>query len=119
MAKGGGGSIINISSTSALCGYSIVPAYSAAKGAIVSMTRSIAVHCQEKANNVRCNVVIPGAHDTPMMPRSPDIPGSDQSNRNGLGDPVDVANVVLFLASDESRRITGTQIIVDNGETMR
>lgn len=122
MAASGGGSIINISSTAALCGYSAIPAYAAAKGGVLSMTRSVAVHCQEQNYNIRCNAIVPGAHDTPMMAAAGDQGeerGADQSAANGLASPVEVANLVLFLASDESRNITGTQLIIDNGETMR
>jgi 3(or 17)beta-hydroxysteroid dehydrogenase len=124
MAQGGGGSIVNVSSTSALCGYAAIPAYTAAKGAIIAMTRSIAVHCQDKGNGIRCNAIVPGAHDTPMIAaafteNAGDAKGMEQSTGRGLGRPVDVANLVLFLASDESRQITGTQMIIDGGETMR
>lgn len=124
MAASGGGSIINIASTSAVNGYSAILAYTAAKGAIIAMTRSVAVHCQERGNGVRCNVVIPGAHDTPMMGAAFDdtageTRGRDKSAGKGMGDPVEVANAVLFLASDESRWMTGAQMVIDNGETIR
>lgn len=124
MAATGGGSIINVASTSAVNGYSAIVAYTAAKGAIISMTRSVAIHCQERGNGVRCNVVVPGAHNTPMMGMAlddtrDDARGREKSAGNGMGDPVEVANAVLFLASDESRWMTGSQMVVDNGETIR
>ena len=123
MAKSGGGSIINMSSVAALRGLSSVVAYSAAKGAILSMTRSIAVHCIEKANGVRCNALVPGAHDTPMTEKAlallpADYVGLEQLKK-GQGKPEDLANLVLFLASDESVRITGTYIVIDQGETIK
>ncbi len=123
MAKSGGGSIINMSSVAALRGLSSIVAYSAAKGAILSMTRSIAVHCIEKANGIRCNAVVPGAHDTPMTEKAlallpPDYVGLDQLKK-GQGKPEDLANLVLFLASDESLRINGTYMVIDQGETIK
>lgn len=123
MAKSGGGSIINLSSVAALRGLSSIVAYSAAKGAILSMTRSVAVHCIEKANGVRCNALVPGAHDTPMTEQAiallpADYVGLEQI-RAGQGKPEDVANLVLFLAADESKRITGTYIVIDQGETIK
>jgi 3(or 17)beta-hydroxysteroid dehydrogenase len=123
MSKSGGGSIINMSSVAALRGLSSIVAYSAAKGAILSMTRSIAVHCIEKANGIRCNALVPGAHDTPMTEKAlallpADYVGLEQLKK-GQGQPEDVALLVLFLASDESLRITGTYIVIDQGETIK
>jgi 3(or 17)beta-hydroxysteroid dehydrogenase len=124
MAAGGGGSIINVASTSAVRGYAIIPAYTAAKGGILAMTRSVAAHCQDRGTTIRCNVIVPGAHDTPMIAaargaQSDDAPGIQQALGTGVGQPRDVADLVLFLASDESRRITGATLTIDGGETMR
>lgn len=124
MARSGGGAIINMASVAAVKGIGVLPAYSAAKGAIVSMTRSIAVHCQERKYGIRVNALIPGAHDTPMTRQAiaqlpPGEAGLAQIQAMGQGRPEDVANLVLFLASDEGRQITGTAITIDNGETMK
>lgn len=124
MAKSGGGSIINISSVAAIKGLSPIVSYAAAKGAIVSMTRSVAAHCQEQSYHIRCNAVLPGAHDTPMTASAISTldaasAGLEQVRHHGQGRPEDVANLVVFLASDESRHITGSQIVIDNGETSR
>jgi len=123
IARSGGGSIINMSSVAAIKGLSTIPAYTAAKGAILALTRSVAMHCQEKGYNIRCNAIVPGAHKTPMTEAAlallpPDYVGLDQI-RKGQGDPVDVANLVLFLASEESKRINGASIVIDQGETVR
>jgi 3(or 17)beta-hydroxysteroid dehydrogenase len=123
MRRGGGGSIVNMASVAAIKGVGPIIAYTAAKGAIRAMTRSIAVHCQERNYNIRCNVVLPGAHDTPMTRAALALlpageAGLDQINARGQGAPEDVANLVLFLASDESRQITGAEFVIDNGETM-
>ncbi|EJU09686.1 short-chain dehydrogenase/reductase SDR [Sphingomonas sp. LH128] len=123
MTKGGGGSIVNVASVAALKGISAIPAYSAAKAGIIALTRSVAVHCREQGYAIRCNAIAPGAHDTPMTRQALDqLPqdnaGLDQVQAHGQGRPEDVANLVLFLASEESRQITGTHIVIDNGETV-
>ncbi|MFS0735927.1 glucose 1-dehydrogenase [Sphingomonas sp. 1P06PA] len=124
MAKSGGGSIVNVSSVGGLKGIDVLAAYSAAKAALIGMTRSIAVHCQDRKYAIRVNAIAPGAHDTPMtrqaleqLPHDGD--GMAQIQAQGQGKPEDVANLVLFLASEESRQITGTTLVIDNGETMR
>ncbi len=124
MAKSGGGAIINVSSVGALKGIGVLPAYAAAKSAIIGMTRSIAVHCQERGYGIRVNAIAPGAHDTPMTRQAmaqlpPEEAGLAQIQAQGQGKPEDVANLVLFLASDEARQITGTTLVIDNGETMK
>ncbi len=125
MVKSGGGSIINMSSTGALLGYPVFFAYSAAKGAVRSMTKSIAVMCQEKGYKIRCNSVHPGAIETPMVQDASGRPGVEQPVPAGVlppgsnGAPADVAAMVLYLASDESRFVTGAEFVVDNGLTIR
>ncbi len=124
MARTDGGSIIDVSSVAATKGVGLIPGYSAAKGAIIALTRSTAMFCQEQGSRIRVNAIIPGAHDTPMtraalaqLPESES--GPDQIANHGQGSPRDVTNLVLFLGFDESRQITGTAITIDNGETMR
>jgi 3(or 17)beta-hydroxysteroid dehydrogenase len=118
----GGGSIINMASVASHLGYPIYFAYSAAKGAVRSMTKSIAVHCQMNGYNIRCNSVHPGAIDTPMVHSSfaqlgmdpPDPDKFDPANPVGVGRAEDVANLVLYLASDESRFMNGAELMLDN-----
>jgi 3(or 17)beta-hydroxysteroid dehydrogenase len=109
----GGGSIINVSSIASHLGYPVYFAYSAAKGAVRAMTKSIAVHCQTNKYNIRCNSIHPGAIETQMVRDSSKELGVDISvfrdAPGGLGQPADVANVVVFLASDESRFINGAR----------
>lgn len=124
MAAGGGGAIVNVSSVAALKGIGVLPAYSAAKAGILALTRSVAIHCQEQGNGIRCNAIVPGAHDTPMTQQAmAQLPaeeaGLQQIQAMGQGAPVDVANLVLFLASEEARQITGAHFVIDNGETIR
>jgi 3(or 17)beta-hydroxysteroid dehydrogenase len=128
MAASGGGSLINMSSTAALVGIAPYLAYSAAKGGIRSMTKAIAAHCRSRRNNVRCNSVHPGSIDTPMVHAALDGLGGPKSNgehfpedvrrRLGLGEAVDVAQLVLFLGSDESKHISGAEMVIDNGDTV-
>ncbi|WP_439533871.1 SDR family oxidoreductase [Polymorphobacter sp.] len=125
MNKGDGGSIVNMSSTGALLGYPIFFAYSAAKGAVRSMTKSIAIMCQDKGYKIRCNSVHPGAIETPMVQEASGRAGQAQAVPDGVlpagavGAPSDVAAMVLYLASDESRFVTGAEFVVDNGLTIR
>jgi 3(or 17)beta-hydroxysteroid dehydrogenase len=117
MAESGGGSIINMSSVASHLGYPIYFAYSAAKGAIRSMSKSVAVHCQTMGYNIRVNTIHPGGIDTPMVTAAAVALGiEDPADLSpvGLGEPQDVANVVLFLASDEARFINGAEIVLDN-----
>jgi len=128
IVRSGGGSIINMSSTAALVGISPYLAYSAAKGGIRAMTKSIAMHCREQKNNIRCNSVHPGSISTPMVHNAletlsgfklmeQDDPEAARQAM-GIGEPLDVANMVLFLASDESKHINGAELVVDNGDTI-
>lgn len=127
MMQARGGSIINMSSVVALQGSSEYLAYSAAKGAIRSMTKSIAAHCQAKGYPIRCNSVHPGSINTAMvhaaLEHSAGIKLADAPDQEamrlqlGLGEPLDIANMVLFLASDDAKHVNGTEMVVDNGAT--
>jgi len=113
----GGGSIINMSSVASHLGYPVFFAYSAAKGAVRAMTKAIAVHCQMNKYNIRCNSIHAGAMHTPMVESATKELGMTMAMYEGgpgLGKPEDVANLVLFLASDESRFINGAELLIDN-----
>jgi 3(or 17)beta-hydroxysteroid dehydrogenase len=118
MRDSGGGSIINMSSVASHLGYPVYFAYSAAKGAVRSMTKSIAVHCQMNKYNVRCNSIHAGAIDTQMVRDATKTLGMEMSyweqTPTGLGKPEDVANLVVFLSSDESRYVNGAELLLDN-----
>jgi 3(or 17)beta-hydroxysteroid dehydrogenase len=123
MKASGGGSIINMSSVASHIGYPVYFAYSAAKGAVRSMTKAIAVHCQMNKYNVRCNSIHAGAIDTQMVREATRTLGMEMSfweqTPTGLGKPEDVANLVVYLASDESRFVNGTEILIDNALTIQ
>ncbi len=117
MQKSGGGSIINMSSIASHLGYPVFFAYTAAKGAVRSMTKSIAVHCQMNRYNIRCNSIHASSMDTPMIAKANEIlglepPGADDPV--GVGTAEDIANLVLFLASEESRFMNGEELVIDN-----
>jgi len=126
MKASGGGAIINMCSIASIVGEPIVVAYSMAKGAIESLTRSVAVHCANNQYNIRCNSVHPAGILTPMveaigpkvMGREDLRPSSDGPAPSALGEPDDIANTVLFLASDESKFINGAAIRVDNAKSV-
>ncbi len=122
LKRRGGGAIINMSSVASHLGYPVFFAYTAAKGAVRSMTKSLAVHCQMNGYNIRVNSIHAGAIDTPMIHDSfsqlgMDVPDPDAENPEdpvGIGKPEDVANLVLYLASDESRFVNGAELMIDN-----
>lgn len=121
MKETGGGSIINMSSVAALGAMPMFCAYSASKGAVAAMTRSIALHCKQQGYRIRCNSVHPDGVNTPMtqaLAGGQAIPQEalDQDPMNRMAAPRDIANVVLFLAADESRFVNGAELRVDNAQ---
>lgn len=123
MNESGGGSIINMSSVASHLGYPVFFAYTAAKGAVRAMTKSIAIHCQMNGYNIRCNSVHPSSIDTPMIAQANKElgiePDPDAVDPVGVGSPEDVANLVVFLASEKSRFINGTEVLLDNALTIQ
>lgn len=127
MRKSGGGSIVNMSSIAGIGGYPLVFAYAASKGAIRAMTKSMSVHCAQNKYNIRCNSVHPGGILTPMLEASVNEAATatgitvEQATKqmfNKLGEPEDVAYLVLYLASDESKFVSGSEFIIDNTATV-
>ena len=124
MERSGGGSIINMSSSSALMGMPYFIAYAASKAAVRSITEAIAVHCHQTDNNVRCNSIHPDGIATEMTQElDPDLlPPMDEGQAlraiSYTCMPEAVANVVLFLASDESSAVNGAAIRVDKTATI-
>ena len=121
LIRAGGGSVINVGSVSALCGFTLAQdSYTAAKGALISLTKSIAI--QFARENVRCNIIHPGIIETPMQAPYLKDPAKRKSFEDGIplgriAHPREIAHVALFLASDESSYVTGAEIAVDGGFT--
>ncbi len=117
--KDSGGSIVNASSTAGLAGLHWGAAYAASKGAVLALTRSIAVEYAKEG--IRANCVCPGDIQTPMTkaPAMPDMPGREQliriSSLDGPKGPDVVAGVIAMLASEDGRHINGEDIRVDGG----
>lgn len=124
MMKQHDGAIVNFSSIYALIGNDDIPAYHATKGAVLSMTRTDAM-CYAR-HGIRVNAIHPGSTMTELFLKAADTyPRGRQAYLDmmkekhplRLGEPVDVANCVLFLASDEARFVTGASLVVDGGYT--
>src|SRR5262245_7308247 len=120
LVKQGGGSVIHTSSVSALRGYRRAQdAYTASKGALISLSRSIAVVYGDK--RIRSNVIHPGMVDTPMQKALTEEDRKKIASVVPLGrlaQPEDIAQLALFLASDESSYVTGAEIVIDGGLTI-
>lgn len=120
MIRGGGGSIINISSVAGLVAIYGAPslAYVASKFAVRGMTKQVAVEYGDK--HIRVNSIHPGYIRTPMMAAATDEQGGEALSQiplRRLADPSEVSNLAVFLASDESSFITGTEQVIDGGMT--
>lgn len=121
-----GGTIINTSSVAGLVGFENLSAYCASKGGVTNLTRQVALDFAK--DNIRVNCICPGAIDTPMITEYlKKVPNKKQAKEGlknmhplgRMGKPEEVANAVLFLASEESSFITGQAIAVDGGFTAR
>lgn len=127
LMKERGGSIINMSSIDGIIGEANLAAYCAAKGAVRTLTKAVAVHCAEQGYGIRCNSIHPGYIWTPQTENYLAGLGALDAERERalsrhpigrLGRPEDIANMVLYLASDESSFVTGAEMVVDGGYLM-
>jgi NAD(P)-dependent dehydrogenase (short-subunit alcohol dehydrogenase family) len=124
-----GGSIVNISSIEGIVGEANVPAYNYSKGGVRIFTKSAALHCAKEGYPIRINSVHPGFILTAMVEEGiGSMPEEVQQEMNerlereiplggAMGEPLDIANGCLFLASDESKYMTGSELIIDGGYT--
>jgi NAD(P)-dependent dehydrogenase (short-subunit alcohol dehydrogenase family) len=127
MIEAGGGAIVNTASTSGLQGVPLQVPYTASKGAVILLTRSLAV--TYGGQNVRVNAICPGTIDTPMLREAVadgqqrraanpnDVQRGKPSAIRRLGTPEEIAAAVTFLVSDEASYITGVWLAVDGGMT--
>jgi len=120
LRRAGGGSIVLMGSVSALVGFTRAQdAYTAAKGGLISLTKSLAI--QFAKDRIRCNIIHPGIVDTPLQsPYLTDAIRKEFETGIPLGriaEPGEIAAVALFLASDESSYMTGAELVVDGGFT--
>lgn len=126
MKKNGGGVIVNVASTVAVAGIPDRAAYVASKGGVAALTRAMAL--DHVADNIRVNAVAPGViwsnYYDRMMQQVPDPAAfkkglQDRAPMGRIGEPKDIANAILFLASDESSFATGSVMLIDGGYTAR
>jgi len=129
---GNGGSIVNMSSVAGLKGSQILAGYCATKGAVRLFTKAIAMECANFKDGIRVNSVHPGLIETPIwlsiagggVPGNNAPPDLDAMSVEAVplgvkGVPADIANGVLWLASDESRYVTGAELVIDGGLSVR
>ena len=136
MRENGGGSIINMSSVAGLKGSAILAGYCATKGGVRLFTKAVAMECANAKDGVRVNSVHPGIIETPIWDtivgtgevgdnaRPPRGAALDAMSAEGVplgvkGYPEDIANGVLWLASDESRYVTGAELVIDGGLSVK
>lgn len=124
LMKENGGSIVNISSRSGLVGIPRAVAYASSKAAVRNHTKSVALYCAEHGYKIRCNSIHPAAIMTPMWDA---MLGKGKQRRQIIeeiefgipmghfGEPIDIAYGVLYLASDESKYVTGIELTIDGG----
>lgn len=128
MKNGPGGSIVNVASTLGIKSGAMFPAYSASKGGVRLLTRSVALHCAQAGYDIRVNTIVPGAIHTEMVERF--VAAGEQAGQtreqviegfagahpmHRLGTPKEAADAIVFLASDEASFTTGADIPVDGG----
>ena len=122
----GGGSIINLSSVAGITAAPMMAAYSASKGAVRALTKTVAIELARKGDQIRCNSIHPVFFQTPMLDTIVATTRNPDKFRTGLqgtvplgrfGQPEEVAAMALYLASDEARFVTGAEFVIDGGFT--
>ncbi|MEO0435608.1 MAG: glucose 1-dehydrogenase [Pseudomonadota bacterium] len=126
MKNHGGGSIVNVSSIEGMVGSPILTAYNASKGAVRLLTKSAALHCAREGYQIRVNSIHPGFTETslvtdaiPLAPEGFADAVLADTPLNRFAKPEEIAKGILFLASDDSSYMTGSELITDGGFTAR
>ncbi|WP_304169432.1 SDR family oxidoreductase [Phenylobacterium aquaticum] len=121
---GPSGAIVNVSSITGFIGLASAAAYTASKGGVRLLTKSVAVHCARQYRTIRCNSLHPGAIDTPMNQAAFDASGDPEGTRaffssvqpiGRMATSGEMAACALFLASDAASFVTGTELVADGG----
>lgn len=132
MQRSGGGSIINVSSAAGIVGAPTAAAYCASKGGVRLFTKAVALECAQAKNNIRVNSIHPGAVETPLFAKGPTWPdfvkqmGGEYAAWQAIAasaplgrvaKPIEIAQAILFLASDAASYMTGSELVLDGGFT--
>ena len=127
MRRTGGGSIVNMSSVLGIVGTAHLAAYTASKGAVRYLTKCVALECARDGSGIRVNSIHPAFVATPMMEETAIRMYGDAATGarefgkmhpvGHVGEPADIANGVVYLASDEAKFVTGTELVIDGGYT--
>ncbi|WP_419887704.1 SDR family NAD(P)-dependent oxidoreductase [Neobacillus niacini] len=117
MVENNGGSIINIASMAGLRGWKNMDAYTASKGGIISLTKSMAIEYGK--HQIRVNVICPGSIKTPLTEKAQEKVGYPSTPLGRVGLPEDIGKTILFLASEDSSYLSGCIIPVDGGRSAR
>lgn len=124
--KDSGGVIVNLSSLAGEIGTPLAVAYGASKASLSQFSKSVALYCAQKGYKIRCNSILPGSIFTPIWDEFLGSGAEREQRLNEIretiplkvwGEPDDVACAVLYLASDESKFVTGTEIVIDGGQS--
>jgi len=126
MKENGGGSIINVCSIDGIVGHPLKAAYNASKGGVKQLTKSSALYCARMGYNIRVNSLCPGYTMTPLVANAiphapeglPEVIAADTPMAR-FGDPAEIAKGVVYLASEQSSFVTGTELVIDGGYTAR
>ena len=114
LRRGRPGAVVNVASIHALAVEADAAVYAAAKAALVSLTRSVAL--EGRGTGLRCNVVLPGAVETPMLRNNPNVAsGAERIAPGELGQPADIAALVAYLASPDAAFVNGAAVTADGG----
>ena len=115
-----GGAIVNLASVGGTFASPLAVPYGAGKAGVIQFTKTVAIYCASRGYDIRCNTVLPGTVETPLYATFSEEKRAANARRvplGRIGKPLDIAQAIVFLASDDASYITGTQLVVDGGLT--